>query len=726
MESLIERFGIFQKQIYQNGDFSVSIFQDAETGENFKVTGQLLPTARRIKYHLIGTMQFYQKTGEQTLQVRDFEIAALDTEEAFAEYLAMPPIKLSKIQGKKIWRLYGEDSVSVLDHEPEQVYQAVFQNLRNGEKRYMDFICLWKEQRALLKVTTYLLRFGIRHKDIVKCNAAVPKKYSTLQEAIEKNPYFMMNIPGVSIDLGICDEMAKQMKLPLYSIERIKAGILYVLRQAMKQGHIFLYSHDKDGKNGLITTVAKLLSITEQSVIDVLNTRPNEFILEKEKRTSRYRIYLKEVHRWESSLAYILYRLISYPVKPIMKKEKYEECLKDYEKQQQIQLSKKQKEAVETVVQNQITVITGGAGTGKTTCLKAILSVLDMAKLTDIVLLASTGKAARRLGAVTKREATTIHNYIQCDDGESGQSLYANSIESDVLVVDEFSMTDCRVAYLLFAAIKKCRRIVIVGDVEQLPAVGAGNVLKDLIDSKMISTVTLDVTHRQVEGSSIITNANKILKKKTDFIFDNTFSLTEVSSGEEATSLLVKRYQELIQQEHGMDTVQILSPMKKRVCGTNALNQEIQNILLPTFRKERLRVGDKIINTKNNYERNLNNGDMGIIVGFSNQTYQIQFETGVFLELNQTEMDCIDLAYAITVHKSQGSEFSYVLMPILAEHEIMLYPNLLYTAVTRAKKRIELFGSRDMLNKAVTAVRSLHRHTTLANRLVYAKEIYRK
>lgn len=719
---MVELFGFYQRHIYSNGEYSVAVFADATTGDSFKVCGEGIPTAKKIKYHFIGEMQTYKKTGEQTLKMSDYEIAELDNETSFVEYLAMPPIKLGRLQGKKIYRLYKENAIAMLDTQPEVVYEAVFKKLRNGEKRFDEFIELWKSQRSLLKITSFLVRYGIKRRDVVKLNDAIRmEKYDSLGEAIRSNPYFLMNVQGVHVDISVCDEIAKKMQFPLNSPERIKAGMKYVLRRAMLQGDMFMYCF---GQRSLVEEVSVFLSVAVNEVAAVLNTRPDGFVLEKDKQQGNYRIYLDYAHDWESGLAKSIFRIITKSIEPIMPEKEINKFIENYQKEKGIELAEKQKEAIRTVSNSVITIITGGAGTGKTTSLNAILAMLHAVGMDNNCLLASTGKASQRMSEATGYPATTIHSCIACDDNNDNGCSYSHDIICDALVVDEFSMTDCRVAYLLFSAITDCERIIIVGDVEQLPSVGAGNVLRDMITSGRISVVALDVIQRQALDSPIVCNAQKILRGENDLVINDKFRFIHLSNPAEAGKYIVNRYVELVK-EYGLNYVQILSPMKKRDGGTIKLNEDIQEKLLPTIKKERFRLGDKVMNTKNKHDLDLNNGDIGYITKISDGEYTIEFDGERTITFSSHEMDSVVLAYAITVHKSQGCEFPYVIMPILDNQDIMLFRNLLYTGVTRAKVNIELVGSEEMLRKAIDTVKIADRKTTLAKRLQFADVLCR-
>lgn len=720
---MVDFWGYFQKTTYSNGDYSVAIFNDAITGKPFKVCGNGIPTAKKIKYHFLGEIQVYKKTGEESLKMMDYEIAELDNESAFVEYLAMPPIKLNRLQGKKIYKLFKEQSVEILDNEPEKVYNAVFKGLKNGDERYKRFAQEWKRQRKLLKITSFLVRYGISRKNVLKLNDAVPlDKYDDLGAVIRDNPYYLMNVPGVSVEINVCDEIAKKIHYPLNSPERIKAGMKYVLRSAMLNGNMYMNCL---GKGGLIEEVAKKILVKGEEVAAVLNTRPDGFVIEQDKAIKNYRVYLDYAHEWEVGLARKIHEFSSKKMKKIMEEKNVEKFLLDYQKKKGITLAVKQKEAVLAVAANPITIITGGAGTGKTTSLNAILAMLDAAGASDNCLLASTGKASQRMSEATGRVATTIHSCIACDDSSEDGAAFGKNITCDALVIDEFSMTDCKVAYMLFNAVKSCKRIIIVGDVEQLPSVGAGNVLKDMINSGRIKVVALDVIQRQALDSSIVVNAQKVLNGESDFIYNENFKFINTKNGEEAAKYIIKRYLELIK-EYGMNAVQILTPMKKRVCGTMLLNEAIQNELFPSLKNEKFRVGDKIMNTKNKHDIGLSNGDMGYITNIVNDEYTIEFDTGQTLMLDKTEMEHIVLAYSVTVHKSQGCEYPYVIMPILNEHSIMLYRNLLYTGITRAKINIELVGTEEMLKKAVETVKVVQRNTMLDKRLQFAAAVFTK
>lgn len=718
---MVELFGFYQRHIYSNGEYSVTVFADAATGDSFKVCGEGIPTAKKIKYHFIGEMQTYKKTGEQTLKMSDYEIAELDNETSFVEYLAMPPIKLGRLQGKKIYRLYKENAIAMLDTQPEVVYEAVFKKLRNGEKRFDEFIELWKSQRSLLKITSFLVRYGIKRRDVVKLNDAIRmEKYDSLGEAIRSNPYFLMNVQGVHVDISVCDEIAKKMQFPLNSPERIKAGMKYVLRRAMQQGDMFMYCF---GQRSLVEEVSMFLSVAINEVAAVLNTRPEGFVLEKDKQQGNYRIYLDYAHDWETGLAKSIFRIITKSIEPIMPEKEINKFIENYQKEKGIELAEKQKEAIKTVSNSVITIITGGAGTGKTTSLNAVLAMLRTAGMDNNCLLASTGKASQRMYEATGYPATTIHSCIACDDNNDNGCSYSHDIVCDALVVDEFSMTDCRVAYLLFSAIIDCERIIIVGDVEQLPSVGAGNVLRDMITSGRISVVALDVIQRQALDSAIVSNAQKMLRGETDLVYDEHFHFVRLAPAE-TEAYIVNRYIELVK-EHGLNSVQILSPMRKRDAGTIKLNEAVQERLFPTIKKERFRLGDKVMNTKNKHDLGLNNGDIGYIKNISDGEYTIEFDGERTVTFSSHEMEFVELAYAITVHKSQGCEFPYVIMPILDNQAIMLYRNLLYTGITRAKVNIELVGSEEMLKQAIETVKIVNRKTMLAKRLQFADVLCR-
>ena len=720
---IVEYWGYFQKVTYSNGEYAVAVFSDAITGKQFKVCGVGIPTAKKIKYHFFGEIQIYKKTGEESLKMVDYEIAELDEESSFVEYLAMPPIKLSRVQGKKIYRLFKEKSVEILDNQPERIYEAVFKGLKNGDERYKRLVQEWQRQRKLLKITSFLVRYGISRKNVMKLNDAVPLgKYDDLGAVIRDNPYFMMNVSGVHIDMNICDEIAKRLHYPLNSPERIKAGMKYVLRNGMMNGNMFLYCF---GKDGLIEAVSKQFSLKGEEVAAVLNTKPEGFVIEQDKMNKDYRVYLDYAHEWEMGLAKKVHQFLTRKTAKIMDKKGVEKFLSEYQTKKGITLADKQKEAVIAVAESPITIITGGAGTGKTTSLNAVLAMLDASGKKDSCLLASTGKASQRMSEATGRLATTIHSCIACDDSSEEGVAFGKNIECDALVIDEFSMTDCKVAYLLFSAIKSCKRIIIVGDIEQLPSVGAGNVLKDMINSKRIRVVALNVIQRQALDSPIVANAQKVLRGESDFIFNEHFRLIKTKNGAEASQYIVKRYLELVE-ENGMKDIQILCPMKKRDCGTIQLNAAIQNQLFPSLKNDKFRIGDKVMNTKNNHDVGLSNGDMGYITNIVNDKYTIEFDTGLQMEFSKAEMDQIVLAYSVTVHKSQGTEIPYVIMPVLSEHTIMLYRNLLYTGITRAKVNIELVGSEEMLKKAVETVKVVQRNTMLAKRLQFAAIVFDK
>lgn len=531
MMNIVEILGFFQKKIYQNGDFTVAIFRDATTNRAWRVAGDGIPIAKNVKYRLVGELTTYQKTGEETIRLIEHEIPALDEENAFVEYLATPPIRLSRLQAKKIYKLFPKKAVDILDNNPEQIYHVIFKNLKNGDERYRGFIKQWQRQRKLVKITSFLAQYGISRNHVMKLQlSSFIDQYDDLGAAIKDNPYYMMHIPDVHIDFHTCDEIAKKLKYPSNSPERIKAYMKYVLCTAMQSGHMFLYCY---GKEGLIAQVMKALAVSGQEVAAILNERPEGFVLEQDKKAKNYRVYLYDAHEWEVGLAKEVYTYIKEKTTKIMNKTEVKKFLVNYEKKNKITLAQKQQEAVYAVAKNPITIITGGAGTGKTTSLNAVLTMLEASGNDDHCLLASTGKASQRMTEATGRQATTIHHCIACDE-DAGR--HAKNITCDALIVDEFSMTDCKIAYLLFSAIQSCKRIVIVGDVEQLPSVGAGNVLKDFIDSGKIPVVALDVIQRQALDSPIVSNAQKVLQGDTDFLFHENFRFIEMQNADAACS----------------------------------------------------------------------------------------------------------------------------------------------------------------------------------------------
>lgn len=715
-----------------DGSYGLVEYVEDKSGASFIAIGNGLPMAKKVKYRLTGYYQFNKKYNSNNFIVQDYEVMELTGEESIIEYLMAPPFSIGKIVAKKFWRIFGMSTIERLDAELEAtipkeklVYNRIYKDLRNGEERYINLMELWKNHRQFRKISNFLVRYGISRKKTYALQDECYKQYEeNIDVLLKRNPYILMSLSdNRGISLNTCDQIAKALMFPKDSKERILAGIKQALVEALNEGHIFLYDKQIDIGNGkydlgLIVRAAKLLNTSCEKVTEVLNSRPPGLKLEKGKNGS-YRIFLETMYDYEVKLARRIDEIIRKKVAPILQGEQLENCLLAYQQAEGIILAGKQKEAIEKIMgDNPLTIITGGAGTGKTTVLKAILSIAERAELRDICLVAPTGRAAARMAETTEHDASTIHSRISYDDEGS---TFKDFVDCDMIVIDEFSMVDTKLAYMLFHALESFKRIVIVGDPNQLPSVSAGNVLKDLIECGRVPVVRLDVIQRQASDSPIAGNAQIVLNGGSvrDFVLSDTFRFIETKSAQETESYIISRYMKLAS-ELSMSDVQILIPQKKGDCGTMNVNSHIQTALYPVSTKTKFRKGDKVINLRNDKESFVSNGDMGYVSYINLDECCVEFESGVQKIYSQDQLEQLALAYAITVHKSQGCEFHTVLIPAIDEHMVMMYKNLLYTAITRGKVCVELIGTQKAVETAMNTVMTDYRNSTLGSRIKFA------
>lgn len=721
MADLVTLRGIYKYTLFRKDDFFVVQYTNADTKELFTACGQGLPLVPNVKYLFVGVYKPY-KNGEMTLNVESYEIAEMTTEAAIVEYLASVPFTMGRRLAKKFYKLYGSNTIYAIKEaiamESDTIYKQIFKGTKKADEKYQDFVREWHDTEQMYKVTHFLVKCGLSRKKVYQLNQKCKDQMKkTIDVLLKENPYAPMNMKA-GVNLQTCDLIARGLKFPNNSKERILAGIKHCLQEAMLSGHMFLYDRTIDGEMGVIEKAAKLLSVSTELVCNALRERTTGIRIEKNKSFDAYRVYLDSMYYYEDNLAKQISEIAAKTPEFLGFDDVFRVVIKEYEKKEDIDLADNQIKAVMTVMKNNFTVITGGAGTGKTTVLKALIYTfkhcVDDISDEGICLLSPTGKAARRITESTSYDASTIHSRIQC--GEESEDGFAQEIDADLIVIDETSMLDCRLANLMFSAISRYKRIVFVGDIEQLPSVGPGSVLKDLIVSGAVPVVTLDVVQRQAKDNKIVENSIKILAGKKDLVEnEGEFFIKKVATSEQAAQYITNRYIELCKQKD----VQILIPMKKSTSGSHAVNAMIQNALIPSVSTNKFRVGDRVINLKNNKDKDISNGDIGVVKSVEENIVEVFFETGITFVYDNSNIDNLTLAYSITVHKSQGSEFEYVIIAILDDFDKMLYRNLLYTAVTRGKKYVEIVATNDAIEKCIDMAKVIKRNTTLAARIKY-------
>jgi exodeoxyribonuclease V alpha subunit len=611
---------------------------------------------------------------------------------------------------KRIVKTFELETFDVLDREPQRLSEVP----GLGEKRVREIRQSWTAQRALSGVLVLLASHGASHALALR----IWKHYGDRAASIvQKSPYRLaLDVRGVGFKTA--DKLAASLGISKDHPERCQAGVIHVLGELAESGHVFAE------RQQLVDGVATMLEVGSdhvQSAIDGLFASERVMI-------DGDAVYLARLYRAECEVARGVRRLLcerapkSLAVAP---------ALARFEKLRRIELAPSQRSAVETAARERCAIITGGPGVGKTTIVRAVLAVLESEGL-GVRLAAPTGRAAKRLAEATGHEASTLHRLLEYDPRQGGFQRHSqNRLVADALIVDEASMIDIELAAALFAALPERIRLLFVGDADQLPSVGPGALLRDLIACGEVPSVRLSEIFRQAAASGIVRNAHRILRGELPVSDDPEdakadFFVVRRRNPEEAAETVRELVTQRIPRRFGLDPkreVQVLTPMHRGAAGTLALNELLQSALNDVgaaieSRGQKLRSGDKVIQTRNDYDREVFNGDVGYVesVDPEERALAVRFEHGS-VEYDESAIDALSLSYAISVHKSQGSEYPAMVMPLLTTHFVMLSRNLLYTAVTRARKLCVLVADPRALKLAVDDARREDRRTRLSERV---------
>lgn len=626
------------------------------------------------------------------------------------KYLGSGLIKgIGPVNAKRIVKAFREDTIRVIEEEPERLGEVE----GIGPKRIEMIKKAWQDQKEIKNVMLFLQSNGVSTAYAVK----IYKTYgSDSIEVVKDNPYRLADdIWGIGFRTA--DRIAQGMGYDRESYQRLRAGIIYVLNEFANDGHCFAR------RDELIKRSSEILEMGEEDIDSAIRS-----MLEEKSIIMEYddAIYLPPFYYSEVGVA----RRIMEIVRTKSKYCSYNpgEIIQRIQKECEIEYDDVQVEAIEKAITSKFMVLTGGPGTGKTTTTLAIIKAFESLRA-NILLAAPTGRAAKRMSEATGKDAQTVHRLLKYSPLEGYKNNGENPLDCDALIIDETSMIDIILMYNLLKAVSDDTVVILVGDVDQLPSVGAGNVLKEVIDSDAVTVVRLNRIFRQAQGSAIIMNAHKInhgefpvLKcgKNSDFFF------IEEEDPEKIVGLIGQLCKERLPKYYKVDSVndiQVLCPMLKGAVGAHNLNVILQEALNPSgisikYGGINYKVNDKVMQIKNNYDKNVFNGDIGriTVIDREEKVVCIRFDDNE-VEYDVTEMDEVTLAYAVTVHKSQGSEYSIVIAPFTMQHYMMLQRNLLYTCVTRAKKVIVLIGSKKALGYCTRNSKSIDRNTMLALRL---------
>lgn len=707
----------------------MGVLPHVKEGQNLKITGSW-----------VNHSQF----GKQ-FKVEECEEILPTSKDGIEKYLSSGIIQgIGPVTAKKIVNKFGEDTLNILDNNIERLKEIE----GIGKKKLETIIESYREQRELKNITIFLQTHGLSVNQCLK----IYKKYGASSvDTVKNNPYILCDeISGIGFKTS--DKIARSLGIEIDSPFRIQSGIRYVINEFCANGHTFM------PKDELIKEASNVLTVSGDIIEENIKNAALDRKIKLEKVNDKEGVFTIPNYYCELGITNRILTLAISNFQDIS--VDVDHLILQFEKKNNITFAESQKDAIISAFQNGIEIITGGPGTGKTTIIKCIIEIFETCGL-KVLLGAPTGRAAKRMSESTGKEATTIHRMLDMGVFEKEESVFVtnaeeHSLEADVVIIDEASMIDITLMNALLKSIKVGTRLIIVGDVDQLPSVGAGNVLNDFIESGFTKVVRLKEIFRQGKESMIVVNAHKINKgempklneKGTDFFFIRN----DIQEGILNTiiDLINTRLPKFNSNWDKLKSIQVLVPMKKGVLGVTNLNERIQNVLNPKapYKKEKefrsmvFREGDKVMQIKNNYSLKWTriagkgeheglgvfNGDMGFIesIDLEGKKLSIIFDDERRVIYDFMYLDELDLAYAITIHKSQGSEFPVVIIPAYMGAPLLMNRNLLYTGITRAKEMVVVVGIPKALKYMVDNTRSMERYSSLNWRIkeVISNEVF--
>lgn len=729
--------GYVEHIVYRNADNGYTVLNLVSEEEEVTCVGIFSAIAEGENIEADGEYTDHPTYGKQ-FKVERFEEKAPEDQEAIERYLGSGAIKgIGLAMAARIVRRFKEDTFRIIEEEPERL--AEIKGI--SERKAMEIANQVNEKRDLRQAMIFLQQYGITMNLAVKVYQAYGQEVYGI---VKENPYRLADdIDGVGFRTA--DEIATRVGIRMDSDFRIKSGILYALLQATGEGHTYLPERE------LTRRAATLLEVDiaqiEKQYMDLAIERKIILKQSGKENQEQTQVYAASFYYMEANTATMLKLLnVTYDVPDI----EIEARIRNIEKQTGMILDEQQELAVKEAVRNGLLIITGGPGTGKTTTINTIIKYFELEGL-DIFLAAPTGRAAKRMSETTGFEARTVHRMLELSGGMEGNTGFErneqNPLETDIIIIDEMSMVDITLMNSLLKAVAVGTRLILVGDVNQLPSVGPGSVLRDIIQSQVCNVVMLTKIFRQASTSDIIVNAHKINhgeevvldNKSMDFFFLKRYD----------ADIIINVVLQLIKQKlpKFVDAtpydIQVLTPMRKGLLGVDRLNGILQQYMNPPMKNKAekehhdivFREGDKIMQTRNNYQLaweirskyglsidkglGVFNGDMGIIRQISDfaEMMIVEFDEGRMVEYPYKLLDELELAYAITIHKSQGSEYPAVVIPLLSGPSMLMNRNLIYTAVTRARKCVTLVGNDVTFQQMIQNTSQQKRYSGLSDRL---------
>ena len=704
------------------GSYMVAIYIPCETVRDsdgrivtqIKAVGFCLPVSGKLRYDFKGHWA-KNKHGMQ-YEVESYDEVIPPTKAGIIAYLSSGQIKgIGPVMAERIYDAFGVTTLDVLDKEPKKLL-----SISGITETKLRKICdSYLASRGARDVISFLTPYGVTPNRAIQFYRAYGKD---TMKIVKEHPYRLCELAGIGFKTA--DKIAKSMGFHDLSPERVDEGILYTLAEAESRGHLCMEKHT------LIGMCQKILE-TPKLTDEMVASRAQRLVQQNALICYENYVYRAKTAKTEENLAHRIHAQLknskSYVISDLDAKLDAEEA------RLRISLAPEQREAIKTALTSSVCVITGGPGTGKTLIQRVILDLYrEEHPTSEICCCAPTGRAARRMEQSTGTPAYTVHKalgLVASDDGEYGTP---GELHADLILVDEASMLDALLAEYLFRAIRLDAQIILVGDADQLPSVGPGAVLSELIRSERIPTIRLDKVFRQSTGSRIAVNAKLIRHGNLHLEFGEDFRFIESADLANSAKMIAALYLKEVSR-CGIDHVALLSPYKKKTeTGVNALNELLQSMVNPahpekseiTVGKRTFREGDKVMQTKN--REDVNNGDIGyiqkIVISGNETAIFVDFGNGKVEEYDSSDLDMLELGYASTIHKSQGSEYRSVIINIQSAHSIMLARPLIYTAITRGKENVTLIGERRALCTAIRRIDAEKRGTCLARRLQMLKK----